>query len=482
MNFTAEQTAIIDAAVNTSTNLAIIARAGAAKTTTLIKIAEALPKVPMLCLAFNKSVAEEMRVRLPRNCESKTLHAIGYKAWFSFIRRKTTLENGKVYRLTKSLISTYDEDERVLFYEEMGDLMKFINDGKTAGWLPEEYKGHWRPLINDKEFFEALPRELSPVEEDLIKTVSVQSFKESLNGFIDFNDMIFCPAICGVSWPSFPLTLIDEAQDLSPINHHILKKMVRRDRIIAVGDPFQAIYGFRGASTRSMENLIEMFDMQTFKLTITFRCGKEIVRNAQWRAPDMTAFPSNVDGQVERPSSWKTGDFIAGDAIICRNNAPLFSVAIKLIKEGQLPELSGRDIGKSIVKVIKKLGADDPPKDEAREKLQEWRDKELDRAREGAEGRIHDMFACVNILLAEVETLGETKAYLNHLLSREGRILLMTGHKSKGLEFNNVWFLDQFLCRLKYEQDANLKYVIETRAKERLSYIQSDDFISAQVE
>ena len=71
---TSEQIAAVNAAKDSTANLAIIARAGAAKTSTLVLIGEALPQTDILCLAFNKAIAEEMTERLPPNCESKTLH------------------------------------------------------------------------------------------------------------------------------------------------------------------------------------------------------------------------------------------------------------------------------------------------------------------------------------------------------------------------------------------------------------------------
>ena len=46
---TEEQTAIVDFAQNRTENLLISARAGAAKTSTLIMVAKALPKVKAVC-------------------------------------------------------------------------------------------------------------------------------------------------------------------------------------------------------------------------------------------------------------------------------------------------------------------------------------------------------------------------------------------------------------------------------------------------
>jgi len=478
MNLTDEQAAIIEATRDSRDNLAIVARAGCGKTFTLTQIAEALPAEDILCIAFNKTIAEEMRLRLPANCESKTLHAIGYKAWWGFIRRKTSVSGGKIYAIMSDIIKSYSEDlsadEMSELWEDFSDMMKTVSTGKMNGWLPEEFEGHWRPLVSDIEFFDALPREYSPLQQDIIKTASVESFKSALHeGRLDFDDMIFCPAICAVKWPTPSLVLVDEAQDLAPINHHIIRKIVRKQRIIAVGDPYQAVYGFRGADVRSMARMIEIFSMRQLPLTLTFRCPEAIVRNVHWRADDMRW--SKLGGEVHRPVNWSPTDIQPNDAIICRNNAPLFRMAIKLIRAGHLPEIAGRDIAAPLTKIMEKLSKNKKIHNkESHRLLIEWRDKQLEKVREGAASSIHDKYECISIILDQTETLSDAIAYLKHLLSRDGRIRLMTGHKAKGLEFPRVWFLDPQLCNQKYEQDLNLKYVIETRAKKTLTYVSTD--------
>lgn len=479
---TPEQTAIISASRDTQANLAVIARAGAAKTSTLVMIAEALPKTEILCLAFNKKIADEMTQRLPPNCEAKTLHGLGYKAWWQFTRKKMKVDDRKVFKILKDEIDQLSGDDRTDSYEELAETLDFIKKAKAAGWLPESYKGHWKPLVSDDDFFESLPMEPSGLQIQLIKSVMVESWKQSLEGLIDFDDMIFCPALCSVSWPSPPLTLVDEAQDLSPINHHILKKIVKNRRIIAVGDPLQAIYGFRGADVNSMTRLIEMFSMTQLKLTISFRCGRKITENARWLAKDMKSPEWAKDGEVHRPISWSATDIELGDAIICRNNAPLFRMAIRMIEAGQLPELSGRDLAGPLKKILSSLGKPKDLKIQALSALDQWKGKELTRAREGARGAIEDKYECLRVIIEKTKTLGDAIAYLEHLLSREGRVYLMTGHKSKGLEFERVWFLDQHLCRIDRDQDANIKYVIETRAKSFLSYVSTESFVSEESE
>ncbi len=258
--------------------------------------------------------------------------------------------------------------------------------------------------------------------------------------------------------------------------------MVRKNRLIAVGDPCQAIYGFRGADTKSLENLSLLFDMRELYLTVSFRCGKRIIENARWRASDMKYPEWAVEGEVHRKLYWEADDIQPGDAIICRNNAPLFSMAIRMIEQDLLPEIAGRDIAAPLLKIMKKLGKSPQLSPAAIATLDDWREGELRRARNGAVGQINDRYHCIRIFLERTKTLGDAIAYLEHLVARDGRVYLMTGHKAKGLEFDRVWFLDQELCNKAHEQDANIKYVIETRAKEFLAYVESKTFAGREDE
>src|SRR6478735_2782728 len=98
---TSEQALIVETSRTTEDNLIIQALAGAAKTSTLVLIAEALKSVPILCLAFNKKIADEMKERLPGNCTSMTLNSLGHRAWGSAINRRLEIRPNKVGDLLK---------------------------------------------------------------------------------------------------------------------------------------------------------------------------------------------------------------------------------------------------------------------------------------------------------------------------------------------------------------------------------------------
>ena len=66
------------------------------------------------------------------------------------------------------------------------------------------------------------------------------------------------------------------------------------------------------------------------------------------------------------------------------------------------------------------------------------------------------------------------KAALDKVFNTSGPIKLMTGHKAKGLEFDTVYHLDPWIIKdERGDQEKNLRYVIQTRAKEAYYEIDS---------
>src|SRR6185369_16497722 len=105
MTPTPEQQAIIDAAVKTQDSLLINALAGAAKTTTLELICKALPVQPILSLAFNKRIQEEMTARLPGHVKCATLNSVGHRVWGQTCTKKLVLRFKKSYELLSERVN-----------------------------------------------------------------------------------------------------------------------------------------------------------------------------------------------------------------------------------------------------------------------------------------------------------------------------------------------------------------------------------------
>lgn len=481
---TPEQVAVVDAAKETSDNLLISALAGAAKTSTLILIAEALDTTKILCLAFNKKIADEMKDRLPRNCDAMTLNSLGHRVWGDAIGRRLMIEPSKTYDLLSAALEASDDKAfKKEVFDDFAEILRTIDFGKACGWIPNEfshpaYKA--KRLMDDDEFFAHIDQDYSAEIQSLIVHVTLKSLTLAFEGKCDYNDQILMPTVFHGAFPRYPLVLVDEAQDLSALNHAMIRKLVgvgdKARRLIAVGDQNQAIYGFRGAHQDSMELLRQEFSMRELRLTVSFRCPIKIVEHARWRAPDMKYPDWAKPGSVTYTSMWGADDLTDTCAVICRNNAPLFALAIKLLKNGRYAELLGNDIGKGLLKIMRKFGGHDLSQRELLDAIASWEEQKIAANKSRAAGGIRDRAECMRIFARQGEDLGEALAFANHVFSSRGPIKLMTGHKSKGLEFPDIFFLDESLIG-DDGQEPNLRYVIQTRSKETLTYVELKDFV-----
>lgn len=473
---TPEQQLIIDAARETKDNLIVMALAGAAKTSTLVMVAEAV-KTPMLCLAFNKRIAEEMKERLPAHCTPMTLNSLGHRTWAACLGKRVILEKDKNFQNLTELVKGLKGSAQEEAYGDFADTLKIIEMGKACGYIPTGHYKQAKRLMEDEDFFGHLEEIPSALQERLVRDATLMSIKQALDGRIDFSDQIFMPTLFPAMFDTYPITLIDEAQDLSALNHMTLRKLVGKRRLIAVGDPNQAIYGFRGAHEDSMKKMEADFNMKPFTLSVSFRCPKSVVREAQWRAPHMQWPEWAKEGEVKYLPEWDAGSVPNHAAIICRNNAPIFSIAIKLLKNGRYPQIIGNDIGKTLLKIMKKFGKPSMASEQVYEAIARWANEKSVKSRNP--NKVWDQAACMKVFADQGETLGDALAYAEHLFNSQGSIQLMTGHKSKGLEFDTVFLLDRDLIRIDEGQEKNLLYVCQTRSKSELFYVKSEDFFDA---
>jgi DNA helicase-2/ATP-dependent DNA helicase PcrA len=471
---TEEQLAIVECARSTTDNILLSALAGAAKTSTLVLIAEAIADTQILCLAFNKRIADEMQERLPSNCRAMTLNSLGHRTWGEATGRRIRIESGKTYTILKQLVDECPRGDKDILYENFAELMRIVDFGKSCGYVPTGSYERAKRLMDDDDFFNHIEQKLTDLEIGIVRLATSLSLKQAFEGLCDYNDQILMPTVFHGAFPRYQLTLVDEAQDLSALNHATLRKMIGTRRLIAVGDHNQAIYGFRGAHQESMIALQREFNMKEMHLSISFRCPKSIVRHSHWRAPTMRWPEWAKEGEVKHLAKWTADDLPESATIICRNNAPLFGIAIKLLIAGRPVELHGKDVVASLTKVMRKFGGSDLRAVDVLDKINLWEEQQKAKNKPRAHGGIADRAECMRIFANQGSTLGDALAYAQHMVQMHSPLKMMTGHKAKGLEFDHVFFLDNKLVGDE-EQEPNLRYVIITRAKETLTYINSDD-------
>lgn len=514
---TEEQAAVADAAGSSKDSLMVIAYAGCSKTTTLQLMGERI-RVPALGLAFNKRIAKELEPRFASNWTIKTINGLGHGAWArSLSVQKVELDDRKLGKL----VTQVARDRKVdLSPEQWSDIRQLVSRVMQAGITPgdqgeplaADVRENWKDIAVDDLW---MGDDDFDFIYDLAREVLEQSISLARSGIISFDDQVYCPTVLGGKWPKYPEVAVDEAQDMSPLNHRMLELCMRDDgRLTAVGDPKQAIYAFRGADSNSMGKIRGLRpSWRNLPLTMTFRCPKVVVARQQGHAPGFRAYEKNQEGVFHRFESpeaesleggWNYQSLVrllptrdASMVVMCRNNGPLLSLAFKLLRNGTGVYMLGRDLGKGLETLSKKIMPEDAtPADSCAALIGEWQQHEVSLAlANGHDERvagITDRAECLFAVLsaAEVRDAGALRAMLKKLFSREsGTVTLSSIHRAKGLEWDLAVHLDPWRIPSKWakqaamqgdqsqlQQEMNLRYVCETRSKHTLAEANLEDF------
>ena len=192
------------------------------------------------------------------------------------------------------------------------------------------------------------------------------------------------------------------------------------------GDQKQGIYAFRGADGASLQRIKEEVkgDWLNLPLTVTWRCPKVVVARQLSHAPSYTAAPAAPDGiliDLQIVKEWSIGTTegaVMPNAILCRNNAPLISLAFALLRKRIGIKVLGRDFGKSLTSIIKKVAGDRIlGLEEFVIAFREWYDKQcrLARAADKEEkiDRITDQFESIMAVVEALDGKGDVEDLLN---------------------------------------------------------------------
>lgn len=466
---TDEQVAILDKVRTTSSNLMINALAGTGKTATLEMIEAIAPTKPCLYLVFNKKNATDAEKRMASTTTVRTFNSLGHRIWAKATKQFKP-DGKKIPDLLRSIINeTKSRDTQRKLWDSFWAICEGVNKARAIGYIPYHHAFASKRLANEIDLeasLDEIPDAFTRLQIDVLLNRSIAL---AYDGLCDFNDQIYMPTLFGGTFPQFPLTMVDEYQDLNPINHAMVAKLVPESssrRLIGVGDPFQSIYEFRGAVASGMGEATKRFSMSTCDLSISFRCPEAIVRSVHWRVPKFRW--AKPGGSVRVLDKLLIVDIPEEATFICRNNAPLFKLAMKLLSAGRSVSVGGSDIGPRLVSLLKKLGSLDMPQSSVLSAIDSWLEAKLTKGSKSAE----DTAECIKVFANHGSSLSTAIAYAEHLFTQKGSLTFTTGHKAKGLEWNCVFVLDSWLLG-DTEQDRNLAYVMATRSADRLFYINS---------
>jgi DNA helicase-2/ATP-dependent DNA helicase PcrA len=467
-----------EAAVGTE-NLIIIAVAGSGKTTTGIEMVKR-GRGSHIYVAFNKDIADELS---SRGVNGRTYHSVCWSVVMQAF--KAQVDGDKLKKLCLEYLSENDLYLYGSFIQRLVGLARNAGVGCLVQDTEEAFinlcaQHDLEPESEDADFGRGI---------DLARKLLDASTAQT--NVIDYDDMLYFPIKYNLALPKFDRVYVDEAQDTNAIQRAITRKMLKdTSRLFAVGDPAQAIYGFRGADSDSMDLLKAEFKMKEMPLTVTYRCAKSIVEFARQWVNHIEAAPDAPEGAVHKLGrKWDHKVFQANDLVVCRVTAPLITLAYKLLTNHVPVTVLGREIGQGLKSLINKMKAKGIPQLET--KLAAWVEREVKKAmdadNESKAQAVKDKADCVSCLIAGLDenhrTIPELLRTIDNLFAnKENAVRLATIHKSKGLEAERVFWLNSSKCPSKWarqewqkQQEINLCYVAATRAKTDLFLIEDSD-------
>lgn len=518
----------VKSVVDTAPHLIIRARAGTGKTTTLVEGLKVMMGVgstltpsaqqqavwdslrlssevarSVCMVAFNKSIATTLQERVPRGVEAMTLHSMGFRAVKTRFGNRLQVNQ---YRSSDILSRITGVDTRrmratdpvmvkaVLALVDLAKTTLADTNDEDALRAVADYYGVDMTTDNKKD---VSARVLALVPQVLEAARDVDN-----DGCIDFADMVWLPVALDLPFTRYDLLLVDESQDLSPVQQQITRRA--GTRLVYCGDDRQAIYGFTGADVGAMSRLqaeLEATDRgcTVLPLTVTRRCGKAIVAEARTLVRDFEAHEGNPEGTVTRAGypanvEWeKSYGAMAksGDMVLCRTNAPLVKNCFLFLKRNIKATIQGRDIGQGLITTVTKQKV--ATVGQLLTAIEAWSADEQRKERnkknpsEGKLQAITDRADCIEAFCGSLKTtdpVSEVVRIIESIFTDDKTvpgIKLSSIHKAKGQEAHRVFFLEPkgAECPLpflvpgtwQHDQDLNCRYVAITRSITDLVYV-----------
>ncbi|MCG8435910.1 MAG: UvrD-helicase domain-containing protein, partial [Gammaproteobacteria bacterium] len=241
---------------------------GTGKTHTLVewlaaRLANGGKAEQVMAVTFTNKAAEELRDRLTTRVGDKvrrmtigTFHAIAYR-----LLQERYPELDKVYDeqsrrvVCQVLFGSLNEQEQKDLVEALG---RYFELGDTEGFQNiKEYVSKYRAALQQRNAVD-----LADIINQLVLTWREQ------------------PQWLARHQKQYRIIAVDEFQDINPIQYQFISLLSKADNLLAIGDPDQAIYGFRGADVKLFFQYQQDFQAQEIALTENYRSTGTVLEAA----------------------------------------------------------------------------------------------------------------------------------------------------------------------------------------------------------
>jgi superfamily I DNA/RNA helicase len=483
MELTAEQAAII----NSTGDIKINAVAGSGKTTTIIEYANARPKdSKILYLAFNKSVKLEAINKFAEkglhNVKVETAHSLAYKHIVFKHHYKVRTQGYKTSEIAE-LLSLQGNEEKHTEFIIANHINKFITYFCNSD-KPRVQDLNYLDVVSDKK-----AKTFVTSFYDYIVSQSRLLLGKMDKGEIEVTHDFYLKKF-QLSNPilNFDYILFDEGQDASPAMLDVFFK--QKATKVIVGDTYQQIYGWRFAV-----NSLEKASFKIYNLTTSFRFSQDIANLAlevlKWKKQLELYEPIPISGTGVNKG-------IKTRAILARTNLGLLLKAIEFVTEtkkvkyiyfeGNINSYTYADEGASLYDVLNLHNGNHALiKDKLIGGMKDTNEL-VDYIEKTEDVQLSMMVEIVKEYGNKIPNIIKTikSKHVENDEKEKAEMIFSTVHRSKGMEYDSVQLVHDFINEEKLEkyagdlkksdinisklnEEINLLYVAITRTKNRLN-------------